>query len=123
MITSSSRVAALPRLLLALGLLLLGSLPIAAPTQAAPLPLSPERFFPQTGYSITNDAFWDYFQHRGGLSTFGYPVSRQFLFLGTPVQFFQRLVLQQRDDGSVTTLNLLDEGLMPYTHINGSTFP
>jgi hypothetical protein len=29
----------------------------------------------------------------------------------------------QKPDGGVATLNLLDEGLMPYTRINGSTFP
>ena len=81
------------------------------------------RFFPDTGYTVADDAFWDYFQKRGGVDTFGQPVSRKFLFLGTEVQFFQRLVMQKRADGSVTTLNLLDQGLMPVTRINGSSFP
>ena len=82
-----------------------------------------ERFFPDTGYSVADDAFWDYFQKRGGVNTFGQPVSRKFLFMGAEVQFFQRLVMQKRPDGSVTTLNLLDAGLMPVTHVNGSIFP
>lgn len=81
------------------------------------------RFFPETGFQVAGDRFWDYFQRRGGLRTFGYPVSRKFVFLGLPVQFFQREVMQEWDDGSVHLLNLLDEGLMPYTTINGSTFP
>ncbi len=84
---------------------------------------SSPRFFPDTGYTVADDAFWNYFQHRGGVDTFGQPVSRKFLLLGSEVQFFQRLVMQKLPDGSVTTLNLLDEGLMPVTHINGSTFP
>src|SRR5579884_1889369 len=84
---------------------------------------SSPRFFPDTGYTVADDAFWNYFQHRGGVDTFGQPVSRKFLLLGSEVQFFQRLVMQKRPDGSVSTLNLLDEGLMPVTRINGSTFP
>ena len=31
--------------------------------------------------------------------------------------------MQLQPDGSVQTLNLLDPGLMPYTRINGSTYP
>jgi polysaccharide biosynthesis protein PslG len=82
-----------------------------------------ERFFSQTGFRIDNDAFWDFFQHRGNVRTFGYPVSRTFLLDGFQVQIFQREVMQLQSDGSVQTLNLLDQGLMPYTQINGSTFP
>src|SRR5438067_7257314 len=81
------------------------------------------RFFSQTGYRVGTDAFWDFFQHRGAVRTFGYPVSRQFKLDGFPVQIFQREVMQLWPDGSVHTLNLLDAGLLPYTRINGSTFP
>ena len=81
------------------------------------------RFFSQTGFRVDTDAFWDFFTHRGGVRTFGYPVSRQFKLDGFPVQIFQREVMQQWPDGSVHTLNLLDAGLLPYTKINGSTFP
>src|SRR5262249_3674166 len=43
---------------------------------------------------------------------------------GCTTQFFQRLVMQQCGTQSgVGTLNLLDEGLLPYTKMNGSTFP
>src|SRR5689334_18422795 len=92
---------------------------LAQPTLAT----ATERFFPQTGYWVRNDAFWDYFSHRGGVRTFGYPVSRQFLLLGFPVQMFQRAVMQQQPDGSVRLMNLLDPELMPYTQINFSHFP
>ena len=105
------------RLILILSLLAI--IPAAASAQTTADP----RFFSQTGYRIDNDAFWDFFQGRGGVSTFGYPVSRQFKLVGFPVQIFQRLVMQLQPDGSVQTLNLLDPGLMPYTKINGSTYP
>jgi N-acetylmuramoyl-L-alanine amidase len=39
------------------------------------------------------------------------------------VQIFQRQILQLRPDGGVQTMNILDEGVMPYTRMNGSTFP
>src|SRR5438270_8525524 len=81
------------------------------------------RFFSQTGYRVDMDPFWSFFEARGGLRTFGYPVSRAFKLDGFPVQVFQRMVVQLQPDGSVATLNLLDPGLMPYTRINGSTFP
>ena len=84
---------------------------------------SDPRFFSQTGYRVDADAFWSFFQARGGVRTFGYPVSRSFKLDGFPVQIFQRIVVQLQPDGSVATLNLLDPGLMPYTNINSSTFP
>jgi hypothetical protein len=91
--------------------------------EAAPEGQSSLPFFPETGYRIANAQFSDFFTKRGGLRTFGYPVSREFLFLGTRVQFFQRQIMQVRPDGNVGTLNILDEDLMPYTRINGSVFP
>ncbi|HYU18361.1 MAG TPA: beta-galactosidase [Chloroflexota bacterium] len=80
------------------------------------------RYFAETGYRVSNDKFWDFFQKRGGPRTFGYPVSREMTLQGFTVQFFQRTAMQLAPSG-VQTLNLLDEGLLPYTTINGSTFP
>ncbi|HEY2595964.1 MAG TPA: hypothetical protein VGK33_18890, partial [Chloroflexota bacterium] len=94
-----------------------------SPTPAAAATTNDPRLFPETGFRIDQDAFWDYFQKRGGVNTFGYPVSATFTLLGTRVQMFQRLVMQLHQDGSVGTLNLLDAGLLPFSHINGSTFP
>jgi polysaccharide biosynthesis protein PslG len=113
---------------------LLGSRPLRALCAAlfsiallAPAPMAgaqaDERFFSQTGFRIDDNAFWDFFQHRGAVRTFGYPVSRTFMLDGFQVQIFQREVVQKQPDGSVQMLNLLDPGLMPYTRINGSTFP
>jgi polysaccharide biosynthesis protein PslG len=96
---------------------------LVASSPSAGAQSSDPRFFSQTGYRVDTDAFWSFFQGRGGVRTFGYPVSRTFKLDGFPVQIFQRIVVQLQPDGSVATLNLLDPGLMPYTRINGSTFP
>ncbi|HEY7044795.1 MAG TPA: hypothetical protein VH419_14090, partial [Nocardioidaceae bacterium] len=80
------------------------------------------RYFAETGFRIANDKFWEFFQGRGGTKTFGYPTSREMTLKGFTVQFFQRGVMQLGADG-VETLNLLEDGLLPYTTINGSTFP
>lgn len=88
-----------------------------APTANAARP------FPETGYSITNDRMQDFFDRRGGVRVLGYPISRELYFLGTRVQLFQRAVLQLQPNGSVGLLNILSDDLLPYTRINGSTFP
>jgi hypothetical protein len=80
------------------------------------------RYFADTGFKIDDDKIWDYFSKRGGKRTFGLPTSRTFQFMGAPTQFFQRHVLQV-GSGGVRTVNLLDDGLLPYTTIGGSTFP
>ena len=92
--------------------------PAGAPARAQ----QDARYFSGTGFRIDDDQIWDYFTKRGGTRTFGLPTSRTFTFLGAPTQFFQRHVVQ-RAAGGVRTLNLLDDGLLPYTTINGSTFP
>ena len=90
---------------------------------AAPPVSSDQRHFPQTGFSIDNDAIWKYFEGRGQLDTFGYPISRVFTLLGCQAQMFQRQIVQVCADGQPRLMNLLDPDLFPYTHVNGSTFP
>ena len=94
----------------------------AVPGTAPPLTRD-NRYFSQTAFRIDTDAFWTYFNQRGGVRTFGFPSSRTFRLDGFQVQMFQRLIMQLQGNGSVQTLNLLDPGLMPYTQINGSTYP
>jgi N-acetylmuramoyl-L-alanine amidase len=95
----------------------------ALPTAPAAAQSPDARTFPQTGYRVGDDAFWIYFQRRGGVRTFGYPVSNPFTLQGFQVQIFQRAILQKQPDGAVAIANVLDEGLLPYTTINGSAFP
>ncbi|MCA1645334.1 MAG: hypothetical protein LC797_07660 [Chloroflexi bacterium] len=95
-----------------------GAPPASAPPQPTPAPAqqtavvpasapSPvpndARLFQQTGYRIGEDAFWDYFRVRGGVRSFGYPVSNVFTLFGMKVQIFQRQILQLRPDGGVQT--------------------
>jgi len=82
-----------------------------------------ERYFSNTGFRISNDRFWEYYNLRGRQNSFGYPISREFTFMGFTVQFFQGHILQLRPDGSVGSMNLLQEDIMPATRVNGSTFP
>ncbi len=97
--------------------------PVFAAGAAAPAAAGDPRYFSQTGFRIDNDQFWNYFQARGGIDNFGYPVSRTFTFLGKTVQFFQRRIVEIEPDGSVGQMNLLDAGLLPYTSFNYATFP
>jgi hypothetical protein len=74
-------------------------------------------------FAVANQAFWDYYQKRGGVGNLGYPISRQFTLRGYRLQLFQRGALQLMPDGSVSTMNLLDDGLLPYTSFNSSIVP
>jgi D-alanyl-D-alanine carboxypeptidase len=91
--------------------------PVPAAASAAPT------YFATTGFAIDDPAFLDYFDHRGGVATFGYPISRRFTFEGFPVQMFQRAIMQRYPDGHVQLLNVLDPAMFPYTRVNGATFP
>jgi glucose/arabinose dehydrogenase len=109
------------RRLLVLLLVMLLLIPPAGLLQAqSPAPAS--RYFAQTQYAVDNDAIWGYFQARGGIDTFGYPISRTFRFRGFDMQLFQRHVLQVVGN-QVAPINLLDPDLMPVTRLNQSTFP
>jgi polysaccharide biosynthesis protein PslG len=110
------------RCVLALGMLASMLVSSTAPASATTASGDP-RFFDSTLFRIDRDSFWDFFQKRGGVRTFGYPVSRDFLFFGCSTQLFQRVAMQQCGGQGVGTLNLLDDGLLPYTRINGSTLP
>jgi hypothetical protein len=104
--------------------------PTATPTpqptstpQPAPSVPRDQRYFGETGYRVDDDAIWGYFQSRGQLVAFGYPVSRMFTFLGCRAQIFQRQVAQVCAGQAATRMNILDPDIFPYTRVNGSTFP
>ena len=103
----------------------LGSSPIVIPPMArlSSLVLMDDRYFPQTGFRVNLNPIWDFFQKRGGVRAFGYPISWEMPFMGFKVQMFQRAILQVTPSGSVVAMNLMDDGLMPYTQLNGSSFP
>ena len=80
-------------------------------------------FFPATGYRISSPAIYDYFESRGGVRTFGFPVSNDFPLLGHRIQIFQRQVLELRQDGTVTTVNVLEPDVLPIQNIDGLSLP
>ncbi|MDA8217572.1 MAG: hypothetical protein M0Z94_08160 [Dehalococcoidales bacterium] len=63
---------------------------VQPPITANVAPTDPaRRYFPQTGHVVAF-AFKDFWETRGGLEIFGYPVSEQLVEDGTVVQYFQR---------------------------------
>ncbi|HEX8967428.1 MAG TPA: hypothetical protein VF937_06090 [Chloroflexota bacterium] len=98
-----------------------GTLAPTAP--ASPAVTRDQRYFAQTGFRIDNDTMWSYFQARGQVDIFGFPISRTFTLLGCQTQMFQRQIMQVCADGQARLMNILDPDLFPYTHVNGSTFP
>src|SRR3954469_5577807 len=89
----------------------------------AQTPAQDPSVFPATGYRIASPAILDYFQHRGGVRTFGYPVSNDFLLLGKRVQIFQRQVLELKSDGTVLPATVLPPDLLPVSRIDGLNLP
>jgi hypothetical protein len=104
------------------------SAPTVAPTatpgvvQPAPAVTHDAQYYLQTGFRVDDQAV-SFFQSRGAVDTFGYPISRLFTFLGCPVQMYQRLIIQLCPGAGPQLINLLDPDIFPYTRVNGSVFP
>jgi hypothetical protein len=96
--------------------------PTPAVVQQAPAVVHDQQYYPPTGFRVDDQAV-SFFQSRGTVDTFGYPISRLFTFLGCPVQMFQRLIIQLCPGAGPQLINLLDPDIFPYTRVNGSVFP
>lgn len=94
----------------------------SATAQPAPPVAKDSQYYAQTGFRVDDQAL-QFFQSRGAVKTFGYPVSRLFTFLGCPVQMYQRLIIQLCGGQGPAVINMLDPEIFPYTHVNGSVFP
>jgi hypothetical protein len=57
------------------------------------------RFFPETG-QVVSFAFLDFFNSRGGLDIFGFPISGQITEKGITVQYFQRARMEWRPESA-----------------------
>ncbi|MBI4492100.1 MAG: hypothetical protein HY690_04840 [Chloroflexi bacterium] len=88
-----------------------------------PLAAVPETAGTQPSFSVADPVFWQYVQQRGGLSTFGEPISRPFVLHGRTSQLFQRALLQIGPDGHAQLANLLDDGLAGLQRVGGLTLP
>lgn len=97
--------------------------PSAIPAATPPDLVHDERYFSETGFRIDDDGIWAYFNARGRVPIFGFPVSRSFLLLGCRVQIFQRQVAQSCAGRDVALMNVLDPDMFPYERVNGSSLP
>ena len=97
--------------------------PSAVPAARAPEVAHDERYFSETGYRIDDEGIWSYFNARGRVPVFGFPVSRSFVLLGCRVQIFQRQIAQSCSGRDVGLMNLLDPDMFPYERVNGSLLP
>lgn len=80
-------------------------------------------FFPETGFGVWNPAIRDYFESRGGVETFGFPVSNVFRLYEFEVQLFQRQVIQIGPNGAPRGLNILQAPYLDYRRFGGLTIP
>jgi hypothetical protein len=74
------------------------------------------------GFGVSLPSMQAYYLQHGGLRTLGQPLSHDFQLLGRRFQIFERLVLEQRTDGSVQAFDLLGDAL-PLVHAAGASFP
>lgn len=58
-----------------------------------PDPQNGSRYFPETGHTLTGE-FRSYWERRGGLEIFGYPISEELNEDGVVVQYFERARLE-----------------------------
>jgi len=90
--------------------------------QPVPTVVHDSQYYAVTGYRVDDQAV-SFFTSRGGIQTFGYPISRLYTFLGCPVQMFLRLIIQLCPGQGPQLINMLDPEIFPYTRVNGSVFP
>jgi len=98
----------------------------AGPGGAATLPgaaVQAAPFFQETGYAVAEGPIASYFVARGGVRTFGPPVSNQFPLLGSNIQIFRDHMLKMEPNGSVSTVNLFAMNAIPFRNIGGRIVP
>src|SRR5215203_651873 len=78
--------------------------------------------YPESGFCITSPAIQDYFYAHGGVERLGYPISREFILEGWPVQVFQHAVLQLQG-ATVAVMDVPEPGIMPMTRAGEYVFP
>ena len=94
-----------------------------AATGAAGADAHDAHFFPETGFGVWNPEVRAYFESRGGVGTFGYPISNVFTLYGFDVQLFQRQGIQIAPDGAPRGLNILQAPYLEYRRFGGLTTP
>jgi hypothetical protein len=93
---------------LLVGVVLLGAAPLGLLAQS-----QSEQYFPDTGHTVRGE-FLTYFNARGGLRVFGFPITEEFTLNGRTVQYFQRARMELWPDkpaGQRVQLGALGEEL------------
>ena len=80
-------------------------------------------FYSETGFGVWNPEIRAYFESRGGVETFGYPISNVFTLYGFDVQLFQRQSIQIGPNGAPRGLNILQAPYLEYRRFGGLTIP
>ncbi|MDE2867214.1 MAG: glycosyl hydrolase [Chloroflexota bacterium] len=80
-------------------------------------------FFSETGFGVWNPEIRAYFESRGGVETFGLPISNVFTLYGFEVQLFQRKGVQIGPSGSPRGLDILQSPYLDYRRFGGQTIP
>lgn len=109
--------------------ILVGFLVLALLMGEVPYPLHAQgenvEYFPETGHTVRGE-FLDFFNQRGGLRIFGYPITEQFSLDGRIVQYFQQARLEfhpEKDASERVQLGLLGEELGKRTAAAQQTGP
>ena len=80
-------------------------------------------FFSETGFGVWNPEIRAYFESRGGVDTFGIPISNVFRLYGLELQLFQRHGIQIEPGGSPRSLDILQSPYLDYRHFGSLTIP
>ncbi len=80
-------------------------------------------FFKESGFGVWNPEIRAYFESRGGVETFGFPISNVFTLYEFEVQLFQRQGIQIGPNGSPRGLNILQAPYLDYRRFGGLTIP
>lgn len=89
----------------------------AAFNRAAPRSDTNNLFFSETGHNLSN-IFKDYWQSKGGLAIYGYPISEEFIENGYTVQYFERARFEHHPENSGQASEVL-LGLLGITVTDG----
>src|SRR5436189_5092964 len=73
---------------------------------AAAPPSESGSVYQEAGFAVADGPIGSYFAARGGVRTFGPPVSNAFPLMGEQIQIFRDFVLKVDANGAVSTVNL-----------------
>jgi hypothetical protein len=79
--------------------------------------------YQDTGFAVADGPISNYFAARGGVRTFGPPVSNAFPLLGEQIQIFRDFVLKVDANGSVSTVDLFAMNGIPFRNVGGRIIP